>query len=178
VPGISSNRGAPHHYQRKALTRLRSEAKRSRIIDAATKYFAECGHHAVRVGDIAFALGIAKGSIFQHFGSKDGVFFEVHKRAVRTFAKYLEAPAEIRQAGFFKVLCYWLARTEHLLQGDWIPYRIALLGNYDTDLVLKREINRFLMSEDPYGTGRFCALWTGAWRTAQGYRDRDDRVNS
>jgi AcrR family transcriptional regulator len=123
VPGISSNRGAPNLYQRRALTRPRSEAKRGRIIDAATKHFAECGYHAVRVGDIAFALGIAKGSIFQHFGSKDGVFFEVYKRAVRTLAKYLEAPAEIRQAGFFKVLCYWLVRTEQLPQGDWIPYR-------------------------------------------------------
>jgi hypothetical protein len=38
---------------------------------------------------------------------------------------------------------------------DWIPYRISLLGNYGTDLVLKREINRFLISEDPYGTVSF-----------------------
>jgi hypothetical protein len=29
------------------------------------------------------------------------------------------------------------------------------LGNYGTDLVLKREINRFLMAEDPYGTVAF-----------------------
>jgi hypothetical protein len=38
---------------------------------------------------------------------------------------------------------------------DWIPYRISLLGNYGTDLTLKREINRFLMTEDPYGTVSF-----------------------
>jgi len=30
-----------------------------------------------------------------------------------------------------------------------------LLGNYGTDLVLKREINRFLLAEDPYGTVAF-----------------------
>jgi hypothetical protein len=30
-----------------------------------------------------------------------------------------------------------------------------LLGNYGTDLALKREINRFLMTEDPYGTVAF-----------------------
>ena len=64
-------------------------------------------------------------------------------------------PAEVRQAGFFEVLRYWLARTEHLVHEDWIPYRISLLGNYGTDLVLKREINRFLISEDPYGTVSF-----------------------
>src|SRR5579863_234671 len=155
MPGIASNRIAPPLYQRQAPPRPRSEAKRSRIIEAATLHFAEHGYHAARVGDIATALGIAKGSIFQHFGSKDGLFFEVYKKAVRSFAKYLDAPPDIREAGFFEVLRYWLVRTEHMLHEDWIPYRISLLGNYGTDLVLKREINRFLITEDPYGTVMF-----------------------
>ncbi len=155
MPGIASNRVAPPLYQRQSKERPRSEAKRGRIIEAAAKHFAEHGYHDARVGDIAVALGIAKGSIFQHFGSKDGLFFEVYKRAVRSFAKYLDAPIEVRQAGFFEVLRYWLTCTEHLVHEDWIPYRISLLGNYGTDMVLKREINRFLLSEDPYGTVSF-----------------------
>jgi TetR/AcrR family transcriptional regulator len=142
-------------YSRQQAPRPRSAAKRSRIIDAAMQHFAENGYEAARVGDMAATLGIAKGSIFQHFGSKDGLFFEVYKRAVRSFPKYLDAPAEIRAAGFFDVLYYWLGRTEHLLHEDWIPYRISLLGNYGTDLALKREINRFLIAEDPYGTVAF-----------------------
>jgi TetR/AcrR family transcriptional regulator len=140
----------PHRAQ--ASSHPRSEAKRSRIIEKATQHFAEHGYHAVRVGDIAAALGIAKGSVFQHFGSKDGLFLEVYKRAVRSFPKYLDAPAEVRQAGFFEVLRYRLLRTEYLLHEDPIPYRILLLGNHGTDLALKREINRLLVTEDPYGT--------------------------
>jgi TetR/AcrR family transcriptional regulator len=155
MSGIASNPVAPPRYMRHHAPRPRSEAKRSRIIDAAMQHFAENGYHAARVGDIAAALGIAKGSVFQHFGSKDGLFFEVYKRAVRSFSKYLDAPADVRTAGFFDVLYYWLVRTEHLLREDWIPYRISLLGNYGTDLVLKREINRFLTTEDPYGTVAF-----------------------
>ena len=155
MPGIASNRVAPPLYQHHPPARPRSEAKRTRIIEAATQHFAERGYHDARVGDIATALGIAKGSIFQHFGSKDGLFFEVYKRAVRSFPKYLDAPAEVGASGFFEILRYWLVRTEHLLREDWIPYRISLLGNYGTDLVLKREINRFLMTEDPYGTVSF-----------------------
>jgi TetR/AcrR family transcriptional regulator len=155
MPGIASNRVAPPLYQHHPPARPRSEAKRARIIEAATLHFAERGYHEARVGDIANVLGIAKGSIFQHFGSKDGLFFEVYKRAVRSFPKYLDAPPEVRQAGFFEVLRYWLVRTEHLLREDWIPYRISLLGNYGTDLVLKREINHFLVTEDPYGTVSF-----------------------
>ncbi|HWJ47342.1 MAG TPA: TetR/AcrR family transcriptional regulator, partial [Candidatus Udaeobacter sp.] len=155
MPGIASNRVSPPLYQRQPKVRPRSEAKRTRIVEAATQHFAEHGYHDARVGDIAAALGIAKGSIFQHFGSKDGLFFEVYKRAVRSFSKYLDVPLEVRSQGFFEVLRYWLARTEHLVHEDWIPYRISLLGNYGTDLVLKREINRFLISEDPYGTVSF-----------------------
>jgi AcrR family transcriptional regulator len=119
------------------------------------RHFAEQGYHAARVGDIASALGIAKGSVFQHFGSKDGLFFEAYKKAVRSFPRYLDAPGEVRDKGFFDVLRYWLGRTEHLVHEDWIPYRVALLGNYGTDLALKREINRFLLAEDPYGTVAF-----------------------
>src|SRR5215813_2450614 len=154
MSGIASNLVTPPRYRRMPV-RPRSEGKRALIVDAAMRHFAEHGYHAARVGDIATVLGIAKGSIFQHFGSKDGLFFEVYKRAVRSFPKYLDAPVEVRKEGFFAVLRYWLSCTEHLVHEDWIPYRISLLGNYGTDLVLKREINRFLISEDPYGTVAF-----------------------
>ena len=154
MPEIAGAWAVPPMYRQLAV-RPRSESKRSRIIQIAMKHFAEQGYHQARVADIAAALGIAKGSVFQHFGSKDGLFFEVYKAAVRSLPKYLDAPAEVRQIGFFEVLRYWLVRTEHLLREDWIPYRISLLGNYGTDLVLRREINRFLMTEDPYGTLNF-----------------------
>jgi AcrR family transcriptional regulator len=152
MSGIASSMVSPPRYRNHVPPRPRSEAKRARIIDAAMRHFAEQGYHAARVGDIAAQLGIAKGSVFQHFGSKDGLFFEVYKKAVRAFPAYLDAPQEVRDQGFFEVLRYWLIRTEHMLHEDWIPYRISLLGNYGTDLTLKREINRFLMTEDPYGT--------------------------
>jgi hypothetical protein len=50
---------------------------------------------------------------------------------------------------------YWLDRTGHLVEEDWVAYRVSLIGNYGTDLALRREINRFLVSEDPYGTLEF-----------------------
>ena len=154
MSGIGSSLVSPPRY-RSMPPRPRSEGKRTRIIDAAMRHFAEQGYHTARVGDIAAALGIAKGSIFQHFGSKDGLFLETYKKAVRSFSAYLEVPAEVRERGFFEVLRYWLVRTEHMVREDWIPYRVYLLGNYGTDLSLKREINRFLIAEDPYGRVAF-----------------------
>ena len=57
--------------------------------------------------------------------------------------------------GFFATLRYWLERTDRLVRENWIPYRMALLGNYGTDLKVRNEINRFLRDQDPYGTAAF-----------------------
>jgi TetR/AcrR family transcriptional regulator len=150
MAGINSS-VVSHPRYRNLPARPRSESKRTKIIDAAMRHFAEHGYHAARMADVAAGLGIAKGSIFQHFGSKDGLFFEAYKKAVYSFSAYLKVPAEVQERGFFTVLHYWLVRTEHMLHEDWIPYRVYLLGQYGTDLALRREINRFLIAEDPYG---------------------------
>ena len=139
----------------------RSEAKREAIVETAMRHFAEHGYQGARVEDMATELGIAKGSVFQHFGSKAGLFFEAYKKAVVSLPAWLDAPAEVVERGFFDTLDYWLERTEHLIQEDWVPNRVVLIGNYGTDLKLKREINRFLVSEDPYGTLDFVEFGQG-----------------
>src|SRR5215471_3193604 len=138
--------------------RLRAEAKRARILETSMRHFAERGYHATRIEDIATELSIAKGSVFQHFGSKEGLFFAGFKKAIASFPAWLEAPPEIVAKGFFATLRYWLERTDRLVRENWIPYRISLLGNYGTDLRLRQEINRFMRDQDPYGTAAFVRL--------------------
>jgi hypothetical protein len=58
----------------------------------------------------------------------------------------------------FEVLRYWLERTENMVRDNWSSYRIYLVGNYGTDLALRREINRFLVAEDPYGWHDFVSF--------------------
>jgi TetR/AcrR family transcriptional regulator len=129
--------------------------KRERIVEAAMRHFAERGYEGTHVQDIAAELGIAKGSVFQHFGSKEGLFLAAFRRAALSFDRYLEAPDEVTRKGFFAAIRYWLDRTEHFVREDWVPYRVALLGAHGSDLSIKREINRFLAAEDPYGTTEF-----------------------
>src|SRR5438477_3080613 len=129
--------------------RLPVATKRELILHGAMNLFANVGFHAARMDDLAADLGIAKGSIFQHFGSKEGLFLEVYKKAARSLPHYLDVPKDLRDRGFFEVLKFWLERTHHLVREDWLPYRICLLGNYGTDLTIKREVNRFLKTEDP-----------------------------
>lgn len=133
----------------------KTTAKKESIVQAAMDLFAEHGYQGTKVEAIASQLGIAKGSIFQHFGSKSELFLIVYKRAVEALPAWLDAPKAVTDAGFFATVLYWLERTEHLVREDFVPYRVSLIGNYGTDLALKREINRFLVSEDPYGTLEF-----------------------
>jgi AcrR family transcriptional regulator len=156
--GIASSLAKPVQLRSEEKSRPRSEAKRAKIVEVAIRHFAEQGYHAARVEDIASELNIAKGSVFQHFKSKNGLFLEAYKKAVRSFSKYMEAPEEYLRQGFFEVLRYWLGRTERMVRENWASYRIYLIGNYGTDLALRREINRFLLTEDPYGWHEYVAF--------------------
>jgi AcrR family transcriptional regulator len=131
MEGITSSLAKPTQMRRDAKQRPRSEAKRARIVEVAIRHFAERGYSAARVEDIAAQLGIAKGSVFQHFKSKDGLF---------------------------ELLRYWLGCTENMVRDNWSSYRIYLIGNYGTDLALRREINRFLVADDPYGWREFVSF--------------------
>src|SRR5215470_8503516 len=95
MSGIASSLARPAQIRKDAKPRPRSEAKRAKIVETAIRHFAEHGYSAARVEDIAAELNIAKGSVFQHFKSKDGLFFEAYKKAVHSFPKYMDAPENI-----------------------------------------------------------------------------------
>ena len=112
---------------RRAPSGPRSEAKRARILETAMRHFAERGYHAARIEDIATELSIAKGSVFQHFGSKEGLFLVAYQKAVSAFSAYLDAPAPVLAGGFFETLRYWLERTDRhgARELDSLPGRSA-----------------------------------------------------
>jgi AcrR family transcriptional regulator len=130
-------------------------AKHDLIVEVAMRHFAEHGYRGARVEDIAGEVGVAKGTVFLHFGSKEGLFLAAYERSVRSLPSWLEAPAEVVEQGFWCTLDYWLERTEEFLSEAWVPNRVAMIGRYDTGLVLRRPIDRFMRSEDPYGTLEF-----------------------
>jgi TetR/AcrR family transcriptional regulator len=149
---------APASSSPTLLTGSRSEIKRARILDTAMRHFADRGYQAARIEDIALELSIAKGSVFQHFGTKEGLFLAAYQKAVASFSAWLDAPAHVLARGFFETMRYWLERTDRLVRENWVIYRVALLGNYGTDLRLRLEINRFLRDRDPYGTTAFVRM--------------------
>lgn len=136
----------------RSTERSDAQGRHDLIVEAAMRHFAEHGYRGARVEDIAAEVGVAKGTVFLHFGSKEGLFLAAYQRAVRELPAWLDAPAEVVEQGFWAVLGHWLERTEEFLSEQWVPNRVAMIGRYDTGLGLRRPIDRFMRSEDPYGT--------------------------
>jgi AcrR family transcriptional regulator len=132
-----------------------SEERRDRIAEVAMRHFAEHGFRGTRVEDIATEVGVAKGTVFLAFGTKEGLFLAAFQRAVGLLPAWLDAPEEVVEGGFWETLDYWLERTEEFTSSDPVPNRVAMIGRYDTGIGMRRPINRFMRSEDPYGTLEF-----------------------
>lgn len=79
--------------------------KRARILEAAVKVFAERGFHTATVAEIARAAGVADGTIYLYFKSKDDLLLrlfdekmtELVEEARTAVAAEKTAPAKLRR---------------------------------------------------------------------------------
>jgi AcrR family transcriptional regulator len=84
----------------------RRDSRRAEILEAFTRSVAQRGYDGTNFGDLAAELGISKGTIVHHFGTKDALLRELHEgymrrrlAEVRTVWSRLRAPEE-RLAAF------------------------------------------------------------------------------
>ena len=63
------------------------DERRREILAAATRVFARKGYHATRVSDVAWEAGVAQGTVYLYFGSRE----EILIAAFETFAEGMRA---------------------------------------------------------------------------------------
>ncbi|MBG0790784.1 MAG: TetR/AcrR family transcriptional regulator [Desulfovibrionaceae bacterium] len=78
-----------------------SGEKRERVLAEATREFADHGYHQASVNRIVQRLGIAKGSLFKYFGTKEGLFEYLFGHAVAEFKKPLKVIRDTGTGDFF-----------------------------------------------------------------------------
>jgi TetR/AcrR family transcriptional regulator, cholesterol catabolism regulator len=66
-------------------------ARRTELMRAAARLFAEKGYHGTSVGDLAQALGVQKGSLYAHIESKADLLWEVASEGAAAFHDALDA---------------------------------------------------------------------------------------
>lgn len=87
------------------------EKMRHDILDAAMRVFAEKGYHAASVSNVAEAAGLAKGTLYIYFESKDTMTTAI---VDRHFASIEE---KITEGGLCKTLDDFLEELKHTMDG-------------------------------------------------------------
>jgi TetR/AcrR family transcriptional regulator, transcriptional repressor for nem operon len=104
---------------------------KEQLVEGASQVLLERGYHAASVGDIVAAAGIPKGSVYNHFDSKEDLAMEVVRRYVDSYpwAGLLEPVGSpmVRLRTFFE---QGIERT--VARGVESG---CLLGNFSTELV-------------------------------------------
>ncbi|MDP3428002.1 MAG: TetR/AcrR family transcriptional regulator, partial [Humidesulfovibrio sp.] len=75
--------------------------KQRRVLDESYREFAENGYNQASINRIVGRLDIAKGSLFQYFGNKEGLFKHLFRRAVDEIKAPLRAIRDADSAEAF-----------------------------------------------------------------------------
>jgi TetR/AcrR family transcriptional regulator len=90
--------------QKAALSTFRhlSPDKQERVLDAALAEFAEQGYQAASLNRVVAQAGIAKGSLYQYFPNKEGIFNYIFQHALQMVRRTLtNVKEETLEENFF-----------------------------------------------------------------------------
>jgi len=68
---------------------MRDPGKRQQIIDAAVRVFARTGYYSSRVSDIAREAGIASGTIYLYFDTKDAILVALFREKMADWVAHV-----------------------------------------------------------------------------------------
>lgn len=116
------------------------ETKKSKILDAAVEEFAHHGFRQASVNRMVERIGIAKGSLFQYFGSKEGLFKVIFDYAVELVRQSLrEVKKETSNADFFQRIKESTLAGIRFIERHPRIYRIYLKMIFQEDFPLRTE---------------------------------------
>jgi TetR/AcrR family fatty acid metabolism transcriptional regulator len=88
---MSESSLSPRRPRRSSPRAARTGDKRVRILDAAVRVFAKKGFHATRVSEVAKAAGVADGTIYLYFKSKDELLVSLFEDRVERLLAFLHS---------------------------------------------------------------------------------------
>jgi TetR/AcrR family fatty acid metabolism transcriptional regulator len=126
------------------MPRPRSDDKRRRILEAATRVFARKGYFAARVSDVARRAGIADGTIYLYFRNKEDILVSLFDEVMSEHVR--RGRAELRRLQGVEAKLMAIA-----------AHHLRLLGeNHDLAVVFQVELRQSTKFME-----RFTASWFG-----------------
>ena len=121
-----------------------SEERKSQILDAAMKTFADVGFHKARMSDIAESSGLSKGSLYWYFDSKESIILsllgKVFEPEIREFQALLSDPRPTIDR-----LEVYFARVSEDMEAmlKWMPLVYDFIALAFRKEVVKKAITRY-----------------------------------
>jgi TetR/AcrR family transcriptional regulator len=116
------------------------DEKKHRILDTAIDEFADHGFRQASLNRMVQRLGIAKGSIFQYFGNKEGLFRVIFNHAVDLVRHSLrQVKQETVETDFFERIRRSLLAGIRFIGRHPRVYRIYLKMIFQEDFPLRAE---------------------------------------
>jgi len=129
-------------YTRPTFTKL-AAGKQDRILDAAIDEFSRWGYEKASINRMVGRLGIAKGSIFQYFGSKKNLYFHIFEHAVSLVRRRLKrVKAETEGDDFFVRLAKSLQAGIQFIRHHPRIYQIYLKMLFQEDFPFRADLLR------------------------------------
>jgi AcrR family transcriptional regulator len=109
------------------------ETRRQALLDAAEALFLAHPDRVASVAEVAEAAGLAKGTVYLYFPSKEEMLLSLHERHVaRFFAALMRLLSGRRAAGFDEV---WRVTRDNLVRAPgYLPLTSRCFGLMDRDI--------------------------------------------
>jgi AcrR family transcriptional regulator len=113
------------------------EAREEAILDAVNRLLSEKGFDLMTMDDVADAVGVAKGSLYKHFSSKEKLAAAAMSRLLSQTLEVLNNfPAEWRAGKRLEEVLRWT--LQHRLRGG-VPHLPSTRGAFQRALMLNLE---------------------------------------
>lgn len=158
-----------------------TELTRQRLIRAALELFTTRGYHDTTTAQIAKKAGIAEGTIYRHFASKQQLFNELYRAAQRWATKIAQETARDRDIG--PARAQLTAVAHGLVEGAAHDTAVVKLGLLDPPRAVLDEESRRIEREFRLALERLIAegkaqgsvrtgaveIWAGVWLATISY---------
>ncbi len=155
-----------------------TELTRQRLIRTALELFTTRGYHDTTTAQIAKKAGIAEGTIYRHFASKQQLFNEMYRAAQRWATKIVQETTRDRDAG--PARAQLTAVAQGLIEGAAHDTAVVKLGLLEppgailddesrrTEREFRLTLERIVAEGKAQGSVRAGAveIWVGVWLAA------------
>lgn len=125
--------------KQRAMADADKEERRNAILDAAEALFLQHPERMASVAEVADTAGVAKGTVYLYFPSKEEMLLALHERHVSAF--FAELMAVLEAPGTLDFDAVFAVPRKHILRGpSYLPLTSRCFGLMDREIPMARAL--------------------------------------